>query len=271
MQNLVSNWGAVRTIGRGEISQATFQTAVREVINPFAKEKTTLRYFYPEGWKVATVEEQLKVLLGFYPDLDGSQVVQIAKGMQVPDGADGLFVVPKPSSVAAKLVIDNPFTSGYGQLLEATVLAYLSKERKFTNYRAGELTADRLRMRQSAVDGLRKMEEEIPGDFLVIAAQTGLKWGGYSPRNTRWEMEHGTTEFPLPAWVAGHIILTNPKRLEKNEHLIIDCPGDEYRFGAGKGFGVCLYFSFESGRLYLSSRWLGYTHDHCGSGSLFSR
>ncbi len=271
MQNLLSNWGAVQVLGRGKIDQATFQSVIREVVNPFADEKTEVRYFYPDGWKPTGVEEQLAVLQGFYPDLDGSHVVEIASGITVPDDADGLFVVPKPNSVAVKLGVENLYGEGYGQLLETTVLAHLASQRKFHNYRAGVLTQDRVRMRQSAADTIRKLEEEQTGDFMVFPAQTGKKWGGYSPRNARWDMERGTTEFPLPAWVVGHIVLTNPKRFEKNEHLFVDCPGDEYWFEGDAEFAYCLFLIFYDGQLRLYRRHLDGARDHCGSGSGFVR
>ncbi|HRN96592.1 MAG TPA: hypothetical protein PLD54_04050, partial [Candidatus Levybacteria bacterium] len=108
-------------------------------------------------------------------------------------------------------------------------------------------------------------EADTQGDFLVIAAQTGKKWGGYSPRNACWEIEHGGIEFPLEPWTVGHILLTNPKRLEKSEHLIIDCPGVEYVYEPAVGSG--LYFGFAGDRLL--SRRIDYAVDSCGSGSGF--
>lgn len=271
IQNLLSNWGAIQVIGRGEIDQATFEAAVKEVVNPFAEEKTDLRWFYPDGWKPISVEEQLTVLQGFYPDLDGSHVAEIATGITVPEDTDGLFVVPKPSSIAAKLGINDPFGEGYGQMLESTILTHLASQRKFHNYRAGELTPDRVRVRQSAADALRNLEEETPGDFLVFAAQTGKKWGGFSPQNARWNIERKSeNEFPLPAWVVGYIILTNPTRLDRYEILWIDCPGDEYRFEGDAEFESCLCFRFGGGQLRFDGRWLGFAGDYCGSASGFS-
>jgi hypothetical protein len=271
IQRLVENADALVQIGNGTLTREVISQIIEQVVNPFVKEKVEVRYFYPDGWKPTTVEEQLAGLQGFYPDLDGSHVVEIASGMEVPEDADGLFVVPKPSSVAAKLVIENPYGEGYGQLLESTVLAHLASQRKFKNYRAGELTPDRVRVRQSAADAIRKLEDETPGDFLVFAAQTGKKWGGYSPRNSRWKMERGTAEFALPAWVVGHIVLTNPTRLDKNEHLFIDCPGDEYRFEGEVEFGGCLCFYFGDGQLRFDDGWLVIAYDFCGSASGFVR
>ena len=241
-------------------------------VNPFVEEKTDLRWFYSDGWKPTSVEEQLAVLQGFYPDLDGSHVAEIAAGITVPEDADGLFVVPKPSSIAAKLRISDPFGEGYGQMLEASVLAHLASQRKFHNYRAGELTPDRVRVRQSAAYAIRKLEEEQPeGDFLVFPAQTGKKWGGYSPQNAQWNIERKSeNEFPLPAWCVGHIILTNPTRLDRYEILWIACPGDEYRFEDDVEFQYCLYFYFNDGQLGFSLRWLDDAVDFCGSASGFS-
>lgn len=269
IQRLVENADFLIQIGNGTLTREAISRMIAQVVNPFAKEKVKVRYFYPKDWSPTTIFDQLGVVLGYYPDLDASHVVEVAKGIEVPQAADGLFVIPKPTRVAAKLGIENPYGEGYGQLLETTVLTHLASQRKFYNYRAGELTADRVRMRQSAANALRKLEEETPGDFLVFPAQTGQKWGGYSPRNARFEMERGTIEFPLPAWVVGHVLLTRPKRLYQYEHLAIDCPGDEYRFEDGAEFGNCLYFFFGVARLKFDRRWLAFANDGCGSASGF--
>lgn len=270
-QNLISNWGAVQTIGRGEVDQAAFMEAVKGIVNPYASEQVETRFFYPEGWSPTSVEEQLAVLQWFYPELDGKHVLQLVEGMSVPDGADGLFVIPKLSNIAAKLGIDEPYGKGYGKMLETTVLVHLANQRKFHNYRTGEMGADRLHIRQSAAEAIRSLEAETQGDFLILPAQTGMKWGGYSPRNARWEMEHGTTEFPLEAWVVGHILLTNPERLGRYQDLVIDCPGVDYRLRHGDGPDDCLYFSFDYGKLYLGNGWVGGADDVTGSASGFLR
>ena len=269
LQNLISNWGAVQVIGRGEIDQATFQVAIKDIVNPFVEDKTNLRWFYPRGWEPIGVLEQLSVLQGFYPDLNGSRVIDIAARITVPKAADGLFVCPKPSGVAAKLGISEPFGEGYGQMLEASVLDHLARQRRFYNCHGGNMTSDDVRMRQTAVDAIRKLEAEHPeGDFLVFPAQTGLKWGGYSPQNACWEIEHKSEfEFPLPAWFGGHIILSNQARLKAHEILVIDCPGDKYRFGGGSA--ECLSFSFDSGRLVFGGKWLNYSSGLSGSASGF--
>ncbi|HEY4695056.1 MAG TPA: hypothetical protein VIH52_03820 [Candidatus Nanoarchaeia archaeon] len=271
IQRLVENADTLVQIGNGTLTREVINQIIKQVINPFAKEKVEVRYFYPEGWKPTSVEEQLSVLQGFYPDLDGSHVVEIAGGIIGPLDTDGLFVVPKPSSVAAKLGINDPYGAGYGQLLEAAVLTHLAGQRNFHNYRAGELTPDRVRVRQSTAEALRKLEEATPGDFLVFFAQTGKKWGGYSPRNARWEMERAASEFALPAWCVGNILLTNPNRLDKFEHLCIDCPGDEYRFKPVGEFELCLCFDFDSDELHFGRGFVVRANGSYGSASGFAR
>ncbi len=272
VQRLVENADVLVQIGNGTLTREIISQIIEQIANPFAEEKTDLRWFYPDGWKPIGLLDQLSVLQGFYPGLNGSRVVDMATRITVPKDADGLFVVPKPSSVATKLGIDNPFGEGYGQMLEASVLAHLTSQRKFHNYRAGELTPDRVRVRQSAADAIRKLEEEQPeGDFLVFPAQTGKKWGGYSPRNAQWNIERKSeNEFPLPAWCVGHIILTNPTRLDRYEILWIDCPEDEYRFGGDVEFQSCLYFGFDDGWIDFDVRWLVSANGSYGSASGFS-
>lgn len=272
IQRLIESWDVIKLIGEGKLTRETLAQSLVSLVNPYTSERVDLQWGYPRGWRPTTVEAQLSVLREYYSDLDGSHVLGIAQDMEAPEGADGIFVVPKLSRMAEQYETEDPYGAGYGQLLANTVLTHLADKRKFYNYRAGELGSDRLRMRQYTAGVLQSQEADTPGDFLVFPAQTGKKWGGYSPRNARWEMEHGNAnaEFPLPAWVGGHILLTNPSRLSEYRHLIIDCPGDEYRFGPGGVFEGCLYFDlFDGGRLYLDYRWLDDPSADAGSGSGF--
>lgn len=218
----------------------------KEITNPFWDEKIEPALEYPKNWEPVSITEQLEALRSFYPDLDSSHVESIAENISAPEAADGVFVVPKPSSVAAKRGIEDPFGKGYRRLLEVTVLDHIVKQRNFLYYRGLDVTDDTHRMGQLASDAISRMEEEQSGDYLVFAAQTGKKWAGSSPSFARWEMEHGVREFPLPSWCAAHIILTNPKRLEKYEDLGIDCPGDEYRFRGSPEIPNCFSFYFDS-------------------------
>ncbi|HRN96593.1 MAG TPA: hypothetical protein PLD54_04055, partial [Candidatus Levybacteria bacterium] len=149
VQRLVESWDVLARIGKGELTRDMLSQVIM-AINPYTSEKVDVRYFYPRGWKPTKVDEQLAVLQKTYTGLDGSHVVGLAKATPVSADVDGIFVIPKPSSIAAQLGIHDPFGTGYGQLLERGVLTHLGNQRKFYNYRTGQLTPELCRMRQSA-------------------------------------------------------------------------------------------------------------------------
>lgn len=264
--------GAVQKIGRGEVTQAELVDALTHIQNqnPYASEHTTPRFFYPEGYKPNLVEEQVRLLLELMPDLDASHVEAISKSWQTPDEADGIYVIRKPSVVAVRRGVENPWND-FGTLAEKGPLADIAAQRRFTNYRAGQLGPDRYRATNSAKDPLRALEAEQPGDFLVFPASTGRLFAGYSPRNSRWEVEHSESRFPMLLYVGGEILLGNPHRFTRNKDLALDCPGDEYRFGDSAEFGDVLCFSFRDGRLACGRRPADDPRDRCGSGFGFSR
>jgi len=202
-------------------------------------------------------------------DLNDTRIKGKAEAMSTIKGAEGLFVVPKASSVAARLGIYDPLGAGYGQLLKATIFTFLAKQRAF---RVGvkDLAVERLRMRESAANALRTLEQEIQGegDFLVFPAQTGMKYGGYSVRNARWEIEHAEWEFPLPTWCVGYMLLANPQRFRQGGRWLgIDCPGDECRTVDGGEFDRILCFAFDSKTLHLNARRVDRPDGRFGSAS----
>jgi hypothetical protein len=257
----------------GDIAEAAIAELLSHIVNPYANERLEPRFFYPEGYTPNSVEEQLTRLLVHLDWLDTSHVEWLAASwaMDTYLQADGLYVVPKPSVLAAHLELSDHWNN-FGLLTEQGPLAVLAASRKFTNYRAGELGPDRYRLAVSARVALEQLEAEQPGDLLVFPAQTGKLYAGFSPRNSRWETEHVTnpSQWPMPAYVDGWIIAANPHRLEKYEHLVIDCPGDEYRFEADGEFDEVLYFYVNGdGALYCDYRWTVDPYDGCGSASGF--
>jgi len=47
--------------------------------------------------KMVSPERQLEVLSHIYPDLDSSRIMEVARSMRVPEGADGVLIMPKPT------------------------------------------------------------------------------------------------------------------------------------------------------------------------------
>lgn len=259
IQRLVESWDILKLIGEGTLTREMLKQITEQAVNPFVGEKT-------EHLDLYTVEEQVKALQELYPDMDSSQVVKLSKRIPVPYHAGGLFVIPKPSSVAARMGINDPYGAGYYQLLETTVLVYLARQQKFSNWLEEETGRGHLRMRESTADALQRLEEEQSGDYLVFAAQLGTKWDRYIPHDAKSEMELSNNEFPLPAWVVGHILLTGCEIHGEFEHVIIDCVGDEYLFEPDIVFSNYLFFIFGRSESVLSHRWEG----HLSLGGLVS-
>lgn len=276
LQTLLENWGAVQKIGRGEVDQATISQVAAHIVNvnPYASEKVQPRYFYPKGYQPSSVMDQAAQLLHELSWLDVSHVRELAASWQMEQysQADGLYVVPKPSVLANRLGIADHWVN-FGHLIEQAPLAALAKQRKFTNYRAGELGSDRYRLTASCKSALEVLEAQQPGDVLVFPAQTGALFAGFSVRNSRFEIEHATTpsQWSLDAYVVAWMVYCNRQRLEKYEDLIVDCPGGEYSSGAGDQFDDALYFDFYDGELYCHSGWTDDPDDGCGSASGFLR
>lgn len=271
VQNLIERWGVVQLIGRGEVDQATLIEALRH-INPYTNEKVEPRFFYPEGYKPNPVEEQVRILLGRFDWLDTSHVSEFVASWSEYGQADGIYVIPKPTVLAAKLGIEDPWTN-FGLLAEKGPVAALSETRKFYNYRSGRMGPEYYRLHGEAKSELAALEATQPGDVLVFPAQTGRLYAGFSVRNAQEEIKRVEKpyQWPLPSYIVGWILFANPHRLTRYEDLAIDCPGDEYSFEVGGQFEVSWYFSFSGGKLGFLSRLFGDANGKFGSASGFVR
>lgn len=251
IQRLVENWDILRLIGQGKISRKVLTDTLFYVVNPFQDEKVPFNTSGISGWEAERISTQLDTLQEFYSYLDASHVQNLAGQIELPEGADGVFVIPKLSRVAERFNITDPFVSGYGRLLKQSVLNYLEISKGISSEPLS-LTAGEVQMRESASSEIQKLEETTPGDFLVIAAQAGRKYIGFSPRNARWEIEHSETEFPMPAWVAAHLVLANPKRLAGRMQVELDCVGDDYAPKLTGKYEQCLYFNGLENSIWFS-------------------
>lgn len=272
VQNLIERWGAVQLIGRGEVTQAELIKALQHIettTNLFSATRREPAYFIPADYQSAGGEVLAERLRAVRPTINLERLDQRIAAVVQHAHSDGVYAIPSVSYEAKFLGIKNPWDN-FGALIEEVGRA-LASGRRFTNYRAGNLGADRYRLTESAKSAQIALEKEQPGDLLVFPAQTGKLFAGYSPRSARWDIEHASSpaQWTLPAYIVGWILFANPHRLEKYEHLIIDCPGDEYRFGPGEEYRYVLYFGFGDEKLYLGDRWDNGPSNDCGSGSGF--
>lgn len=271
VQKLIGGWDLVKMIIQTD-PQAVDREAFRELLqaNPWADEVCESSYGYPHAYSIKPVVEQVEILSGFYPDLDFSHAAELAESWdQLPEGAELLQVAPKLSVVGNQHQIETPFYVGYGQCLEI-VLGHLGSSREFHNYREGRLGPEYLRLRQTTREALEQLEQETPGDCLVLPIQSGMLYRGSSIRRARWIIEH-TSQWPAPSWVVGHHILTHPERLSTGDKLWINCPGDEYDSDAAGRFGDALCFGFADGQLRFDCCWVDDAFAAYGSCSVFSR
>lgn len=276
MQNLHANWGAVQIIGRGEATQATIKAALAH-FNPYASSRVEPRFFNPEEHKPRAIEEQVGRLRARCDWLDDSHVAEIAASWPEFEQADGLYVVPKPTVLAARLGIEDPWTN-FGLLIEqgpiaAIASAWEESGRKFTNYRVGKMGSEYYRLNEAAKKALMALEADHPGDVLVFPAQSGKLYAGYCVADSRLVIQQAENpaQWPLPFYVIGWMLYANPDRLTRYEDLAIDAPGDEYSFEASGGFDYALYFRFGDGALKFAYRFIDNPDESFGSASGFVR
>ena len=275
-QWLVENFGAVQKMVASGFTQAQIEAALVH-FNPYASERVEPKFFYPEGYKPNSIEEQVGRLRLRYDWLDDSHVAEIAASWPEYERADGLYVIPKPSSLAVHLGVENPWDN-FGLLTEqgpisALAVHWTENGRTFRNYLNGQMTPEYYRLAGKAKSELALLEATQSGDLLVFPAQTGRLYAGCSVRNSRNQIQRAEnpSQWPLPSYVVAWMLYANEHRLTAYGHLAIDCPGDEYSFDADGRFDDSLYFGFSGGRLNFGSGLIGYADGGFGSASGFSR
>jgi hypothetical protein len=252
---------AQRVIESGDKLRAGFPELILGIARgPYFDEQVESNYGYPQGWRLKGVSEQLAALqeIETFRSLDGSNVVQIAdRFTELPEEADGLSVFPKPSKVA----------NSYNEAVVLMTDLMKESRKDWYNYREGELGPEYLRLTQKTQQAITRLEQDTPGDYLVVPVQTGLWHRGRSVRRARAMMFQ--SEWGLGPYELGIILRVHPERLQKYEHLAIDCAGCEYSPGADAQFSHCLYFYWSGGVLEFDSRWSDCAYRHFGSASSF--
>lgn len=248
---------AQRVIEKGD----EFQKGLLSLINQlgersYADEEVESSYGYPKGFQIRSVAEQVETLLKHFSGLDASHVQELASG-ELPEGAEGWAVIPKPEVVGKT----------YHEALES-ILSLIVKDRKFKNWIEGELTEKHMKLTDKTSLSHVKLNEH-PGDFWVVPFQFGSRHRGKSVRRARTVFTE--TEFGLGAYEVAILLLTHPGRIQPG-HLNIDCAGVEYAQSAVGDFFACLdfYWHYYYDKLLL----LNYdstvnTYDEWGSASAF--
>lgn len=229
----------------------------------YADEEVSSRYGYLSGYTkpkdVIWQSNRLRELfsgIGFHDDK--------AAQMAVPEGAEGLFVIPTWQSFAK--------AHGVSTYVEAVqiVLAKLNETRKgkFYNYRENEMSTNNLRESARKAEVMEQIAQSQKGyDLLVIPAQFGLVHRGCSVRRARVVI--GNKGFVLGAFEVGTMLLTHPERLQHYDDLFIDCAGDEFKPSVEHEFSRAPFFRFSGVWLGFGTNKVGYARGHYGSASGF--
>lgn len=229
-------------------------------------------YGYPKGWELKWITDQIMILQRLFPCLDASErIVQTARyqtgklEMVLPEGSNGLAVFPK-HSVLARYLKANEKWPVYNRAL-AHVLATMKTVRPdFVDLTNGKHGPEYERMTSTTQEVFDDLEK-LPGDIIVLAVQTGILHRDESVQSVRASFDG--QEFGLDSVSAGSILLVHPERLQKSEHLAIDCPGSERSPEADGQFVRATCFDFLDSRLKFDAFVLENASPVYGSTSAF--
>ena len=238
--------------------------------NQFANEEIVSTYGYPKGWYLKSPMLQARILTERFPGLDVSHVVELAGRYRkdgkfvLPSGMDGLAVFPKHSAIARLSGETNEYWPSYNRAF-AHLLTVMSQARSdFVDYTEGNVGPEYERLAAKTAAIYEELEN-VPGDVLVLAVQTGMFHRAKSIRRAR--VVFGQREFGLDSFAVGIILLTHPERLQHVDHLWIDCAGSERAPRADGGFSRASYWSFRGGELGFLSCRVDDANPDCGSAS----
>lgn len=222
----------------------------------FENEEVVSSIGYPDGWQIKSLGEQASILVQCFPGLDVSYVDELAtryypldKRLALSKGMEGLVVVPKPSAIA-RLAFERSkeqkeemqnWPAENLSLWELLRVVYMYMTwSKFYNFTQRNLGPKRYKLTDKTKEAYAAFDD-LPGDVMVLAVQTGFLHRGKSVRRARFVF--GEHEFGLCAFAVGIILLTHPERLVYVNHLWIDCAGSEFA-PTDSDFSYCPYWGF---------------------------
>lgn len=227
------------------------------VSDKYKSEEVASTKVYPPGYKVKSIGEQLKLLRDHLGLTFPKGVVQALTEQPLPQHAEGYFAIPRWQTIAPT----------YGEAV-TKVFAAIAKQRRFQNYREGQLGPASLRQSQRSIQFWEKLAAEQPDrEVLVVPAQFGMRHRGRSPRRAIEVCL--ANEFGLGAFAVGIMVLTHEERFTKYEDLCVDCSGDEASPDADGDFPCAPRFGWRDGKLKFGFYWTYFAYDYFGTASGF--
>lgn len=263
VQSGIEKDGLQRLLENGGEFQDRIITAIKELslTNQFVDQEVWSGYGYLSGYKTRSIVQQVGTLREYFPELVSTDLLATLEkhSFQLPVGAEGFFVIPHWSKVAPM------YHAAVEKVLNLLATAY---DGRFTNYRKGELTPNKLRETSKKVRAMEGLQRAQNADIFLVPAQFGVRHRGRSTRRARAVMNG--SEFGLGVYENGIMLLTHPNRLQNEDDLLLDCAGDEFSWSNDGVFQRAPFFEFSKGRLRFGMRELDCINTRYGSASGFS-
>ena len=223
--------------------------------NKFENDIVLKQAFFEPKDCVKSLDEQLSLLQDKY--IVGAKVDSRYLEKRIGEPlSKGLVrvAVPKLSFLAKLSNIDDPYVE-IGTLIES-VCDLLEKQRdgKFTHYRKGQLDQNYIRCIKKIALKRKLMEDNIPGDILILDVSTGGTYAGWTPRRAREDIINRNDRFALFGVDLAWIILLNPDRFQHCDNLSVDSVAEEY-FSEDRAWECVLFFYYRGGKLEFGYRW----------------
>jgi hypothetical protein len=256
-----------------------FPVALTEVIrrhsiaNQFASEEVASTYGYPAEYKgPKPIAEQITFiakLLLLSPDRALEFVKTTFPTLSLPEGIEGIGWGAFPTVDAVAERHFRKVTDPAERYCRAVILILeaIGTSRTFTNYRKGQILADRYRMHERTAGKLRIIASAQPGDIQIFPFQFGIRHRGRSMRRACEVFI--ALEFGLGAFHGGSQLLVHPERLVRWEQLHMDLPGDEFAPSAVGAFSGAPYLLFHGGGVGFDAGHVSAPGRVCGSVSAF--
>lgn len=205
-------WAMKRTI---EEALLRLQTEQR-----FVDEEVTTTRGYPHDHRLLDIEAQIEVLCQHWPAISPDAAIRYARDVwptfQTPDWVEGPFALICPGFFSDR------YDKEVGEVLRVLAKIYY---RRFNDQLPDGRTSKHLR--QCVPNGLHTLMRQQPNsDILIVGGQFGLHHRGRSVPRTRVMM--ASDEFGFGVKDVATMLLTHLYRLNGNDHLWVECPGDEY-------------------------------------------
>lgn len=205
-----------------------------------------MKYTHPKNYKVKSIIEQYELLKKTF-DLK-ADLEELPGG--IAEDCEGVFVIPHWNLIAPN----------YNDAVKI-VMKKLKETRECYDWRNENWGAEYMRQLP-----IKESWWITKSGVVLLSAQFGLHHAGESVQQVRSALK--TNELPLGIYETGIMLLTHPQRLQVSSDLWIDCPGDEYSWGALGAFSKAPCFGFH-GKLRFGTRDVSGVLDYFGSASGF--